>query len=200
MASPTKQTPAEKRAADRQAAKNTTTTASRRTTLSRRAEAPVEEGPQYKVINSPTYLDQVLYPIGSTVTYFGQPGTTLVALNAEAKSRKIAVRDTRLDKDLSTEEKAEALRELSNEWNGVTRADPFSQSEGNLDSEDGLDEGKRDPALVAQALAGQPDANDAAVNPNAVKVVLQGRNEPDPDAKIGDSESMPKAKDLIGPK
>lgn len=105
------------------------------TTRSRRKAAAQEEGPRYRVL-SESYIDNVLYRAGAEVVYYGQPGSQLQAINAEAKARKQAVRDIRTNPDLDADQKLAALAELSNEWNGVEEADAFAESEEDIDESD----------------------------------------------------------------
>jgi hypothetical protein len=108
------------------------------TTRSRKA-AVVEEGPRYQVLTD-SYIDNVLYgptqPAGDKVTYYGLPGSQLRPLNDEARARKQAVRDIRTKSDLGPDEKAEALRALSDEYNGVEEDDKWADGEDELDDTD----------------------------------------------------------------
>jgi hypothetical protein len=156
------------------------------TTRSRRAAKAVEEGPRYRLLRE-SFIDQVLYPAGREVTYFGEPGSALLPLNAEAKARKAAVRDIRNDPDLDDEDKKAARKELSDEWNGVEAVDDFAEGDEAIDDNTGRAPGGK-PALpdadrakleeMAKVTAEQQaDAN--LEDTNRVTVKLQGHNELD---------------------
>lgn len=148
--------------------------AKKQTTLSARAPK-VEEGPLYEVVKTDTLIDG-LQKVGAQVTYYGQPGSTLKPLNAEAKSRKDQVRAIREDKELDADEKAEALKELSDEWNGVEAVDAWAEGE----DDDALSDGERGE-LEQHALNSIQATKDAEQdNTNKVMIQLQGHNEPDP--------------------
>jgi hypothetical protein len=109
------------------------------TTKSRQRAVVVEEGPRYQVLE-PSYINNVLYgpneAAGDQVTYYGMPGKALRPINAEAKARKQQVRDIRTDPELDAEQKAEALKELSDEFNGVEESDDWAEGEEDDDRTD----------------------------------------------------------------
>ena len=99
------------------------------------------------------------------------------------------MRDIRLDKDLDADGKLAALKELSDEYNGVEPIDGFLDGEGNLDSESNLDDTGRPPnprnrdplpdaerAELEKHAQATVDATRAEEqdNTNAVRVQLQG--------------------------
>lgn len=142
-----------------------------RTTRSAR-QAASEEGPRYRAL-ADSYIDNVYYTAGKELVYYGVPGSQLLALNEEAKARKRAVRDIRLDKDLDADGKLEALRELSDEWNGVEVPDSFLDGEANLDSEANLDDTGRIPNR--RNVAPLPDAERAELEKHAQATVDASR-------------------------
>lgn len=162
------------------------------TTRSRRAAAAQQDGPRYRVLVD-SYIDNVYYLAGAeNVLYYGQPGSNLQAMNAEAKERKLAVREIRRDPDLDADQKLAKLAELSDEWNGVEEADQFADSEDDLDDTDLRRPNARNTAPLpdgdraelekhVQATLEQAE-KDRLENTNKVGVQLQG-NPVDPEGK-----------------
>jgi hypothetical protein len=166
-------------------AKKTTKKAT--TTKSRQRAIVQEEGPQYQVLE-PSFIDNVLYgpnePAGDKVTYYGLPGSKLRPLNEAAKARKQQVRDIRTDPELDADEKAAALKELSDEFNGVEEADAWADGEDDGDDTDPrafnarntkpLPDGER--AELEKHAQASVDATRAkeADDTNLVRVKLQG--------------------------
>lgn len=168
------------------AKKSATTTRTRRQAVAQR-----EEGPRYQVL-SDSYIDNVYYRAGAEVVYYGQPGSQLLALNAEAKARKLAVREIRKDPALDADAKLAALAELSDEWNGVEPADAFEDSEADLDDTDLRTPNARNTAPLpaadraelekhVQATVEQAE-KDRLENTNKVSVQLMG-DPADPEGK-----------------
>lgn len=168
------------------AKKATVTTRTRR-----QAAAQREEGPRYQVL-SDSYIDNVYYRAGAEVVYYGQPGSQLRPLNAEAKSRKLAVREIRTDPGLDADQKLAKLAELSDEWNGVEEKDAFDESEADLDDTDLRRPNARNteplPAAERAVLEGHVKATleqaekERTENTNKVSVQLQG-DPADPEGK-----------------
>ena len=170
------------------------------TTRSARAAA-AQQGPLYRAL-ADSFIDNVYVKQGQTVVYYGLPGSQLLALNDEAKERKRAVRDIRLDSDLDVAGKAAALKELSDEWNGVVRADEvdFAESEANLDDDDEPNPGRPGRAplpaaeraeLERQALAGQAAQKaKEADDTNRVTVKLSGVTDPTPAELQGSTPAL----------
>jgi hypothetical protein len=104
------------------------------TTRSRRVIEMIPTGPRYELLED-SYLDNVYRKKGDTVVYLGEPGSALKPINDEAKKRKQAVRNIRLDPKLDPAAKKAALRELSDEWNGVEVEDRLRDSEADLDDD-----------------------------------------------------------------
>lgn len=165
------------------AKKTTRTTRSQRTTQ-------VDEGPRYRLLKD-SVLDNHLISAGAEVTYYGEPGSALYPINAEAKSRKIQVRDIRRNADLSDEEKLAELKVLSDEWNGVEAADAFAEGD---DFDEGyeaamgrttkpLDNAAR--AELEKHAQATVDATRAAEQDNTNKVRVQLQGDPaDPEGKL----------------
>jgi hypothetical protein len=111
------------------------------TTVSRRKRPPQESGPRYECIKD-SFIDNAFLPTGSEVVYLGMPGSNLKPLNDEAKARKERVKFLRTDKSLSDKydrdeegkrlgfsERELALKQQSDEWNGVVAEDEWTESE-----------------------------------------------------------------------
>lgn len=132
--------------------------ATTRTTRSARAVA-YEEGPRYRV-TAESFINDALQPVNKEVTYYGLPGSALYPLNDEARARKVAVRDIKKNPDLDAEGKVAALRELSNEWNGVEEDGEFGvhdEFDAELDVEEGQGQGTPGANTpVGQRLAANP--------------------------------------------
>lgn len=131
-----------------------------RTTRSARA-ASQDAAPLYFLL-ADSYIDQVLQPAGKTVPYYGLPGRALRPVNAEAKSRKAQVLKISQDRKLSPEERQDALRALSDEWNGVEALDEFDSGvefdESAIEAAEAAAEAEREEAdrrakLTANGLA-----------------------------------------------
>lgn len=166
-------------------------------------QAQAVAGPRYRLLEDSVF-DGGLVKAGKEITYYGLPGSALLALNDEAKERKRAVRDIRLDTDLDADGKALALKELSDEWNGVQRIDEvdFADSEANLDDDDDfvpqpgnankkpLPAGER-AELEKQALAGQAATTAAQLDDtNRVTVKLSGVTDPAPGELQGSTPAL----------
>jgi hypothetical protein len=169
-------------------------------------QAPASVGPRYRLLED-SVLDGGLVRAGKEITYYGLPGTALLAINDEAKDRKRQVRDIRTDPDLTAEQKQAAFKELSDEWNGVERVDElnFTDSEANLDDDDDAADGpigglraSRPPLpaseraeLEKQALAGQAAENEKAKDDtNRVTVKLSGVTDPAPGELQGSTPAL----------
>ena len=149
-----------------------------KTTRSLRAQTQAAEGPRYRLLKD-SIIDNALQPVGKEVTYYGEPGSALYPVNDEAKRRKIAVRDIRRNQKLDADEKLAALRELSDQWNGVEAADEFAESD-EFDDELPVGERAELERHAQQTVADTAAAN--ADNTNKVSVQLQG-DPSDPEGK-----------------
>lgn len=137
-------------------AKNQAAKKPARTTRSIRQTAQHADGPLYLVL-ADSYIDQSLRKAGATVVYFGLPGRALRPLNGEAKKRKQEVMDINKKFRSEPDKRQEALRELSDEWNGVERSD---EDFDDIDPE--FDEKALEEAAKAQREADQAEADERA--------------------------------------
>jgi hypothetical protein len=135
--------------------------AAKKTTRSARV-SKAEEGPLYRLLKD-SIIDNALKPAGAEVVYYGLPGSALYPINDEAKARKIEVRDIRRDNELDDEEKAEALKALSDEWNGVEAKDEFAESD-DFDDDFADNTGRRPNVLNTKPL---PDGERAELEKHA---------------------------------
>lgn len=172
------------------------------TRSARKAAASV--GPRYRLL-ADSVIEGGIVKAGKEITYYGLPGSALLAVNDEGKDRKRAVRDVRVDPDLTAEQKAEAFKELSDVWNGVERSDEvnFLDSEANLDGGDvdppigglrairePLPAGER-AELEKQALAGQASENQRNLDDtNRVTLKLSGVTDPAPGELQGSTPAL----------
>lgn len=100
------------------------------TTRSRRSNPAQQEGPRYRLTKE-SVIGGSLQPVGAVVLYYGLPGSALYPVTPEAVERKKAVLAIRHDADMDDEEKAAALKELSDAWNGVEQDDQFADEFAN---------------------------------------------------------------------
>lgn len=158
-------------------AKTTTTT-----TRALRRAATQTEGPLYRAIEL-SQIDNKLIPPDGEVVYYGLPGSNLAPVNAEARARKQAVRSIRTDPKLDDAAKAEKLRVLSNEYNGVEDRDAFEESELGLDEP--LPDAERAKLEQAARQTAEDTANANEGDLNRVGVKLQGQMEETQASKQG---------------
>lgn len=150
---------------------------SQTTTRAARKESAEKAGPLYRAIED-SHIDNKVIPAGGTVTYYGLPGSKLAPVNAEAKARKKAVHAIRTDAKLDAEEKAEKLRALSDEYNGVEAVDPYGEGEAFIDEP--LPDAERAELEKAAQQTAEDEAKAAKEDSNVVGVKLQGQlNETD---------------------